>query len=99
MGVTGILGVKGFAAGFKVYFFGAFCCFSDEVDSLLVLPGVCCCNEKMKFIIYVTFFFSLISYINIVFTGVDVAGGVLLDELLALDVCCCNVCETGDWYS
>lgn len=40
-GVTGILGVKGFAAGFNVYFFGAFCCFSDEVDSTLTLPGVC----------------------------------------------------------
>lgn len=40
-GVTGILGVKGFAAGFNVYFFGAFCNFSVDVDSLFMLPGVC----------------------------------------------------------
>lgn len=39
-GVTGFLGVNGFAAGFNVNFFGAACCFSTELS--LEMPGVCC---------------------------------------------------------
>lgn len=42
VGVTGFLGVNGLAAGFKVNFFGAFCCFSKEVS--FEFTGVCCKN-------------------------------------------------------
>lgn len=41
VGVTGFLGVNGFAAGFNVNFFGAFCCFSKESFEF---TGVCCEN-------------------------------------------------------
>lgn len=44
-GVTGTLGVKGLAAGFKVYFFGA-CCLSIASDSLLF---VICYKKNEKY--------------------------------------------------
>lgn len=40
-GVTGTLGVKGFAAGLSVYFLGALCCFSVADDDSLFVFMIC----------------------------------------------------------
>lgn len=92
-GVTGFLGVNGFAAGLRVNFFGAFCCFSEVVS--FAFPGVTCKNFRRIFIIT-----RKTESENTIFTklvdAADVLFGVLL---LLLDIWGCEDCMTGDWYS
>lgn len=82
VGVTGPLGVNGFAAGFNVYFFGALYGFSTEI-SLLAPLGVCY-DEKN----YNQNIFNVWNIICILVTGVEDVVIVVHDEPLMLVICC-----------
>lgn len=89
-GVTGILGVNGLAAGFKVNFLGALDVFSTPLVSVLILFDVCYTSiKKLLYFEYLKHIFSLK-----ILTVVDRIGGELPvpDALFVLTICCCVGC-------